>query len=246
AHVREVSLRGTADLAFWKEWLRKEGLAPAESGGQALVWVIAADATFWGVRFRELSFPVVVAPAQEGPRQDAVYLLRAFNSSRLFAWCERAFFATPYYPGDVRVSASLPVSVHLAEGSDVAFRAEMGGDNAGASREPSRAGEDTWEGAVFLPGGRGGRDGQGNLFFARLGGHGRAYPFLTSQDSLTIRPSRGASILQALLDSHFVAREWVVREEARHAKSKTYRRAEALPGGIQLPAAAPDGGGRTA
>jgi len=34
-HVREVSLHGTADLAFWKDRLAPEGLSPAEHDGRA-------------------------------------------------------------------------------------------------------------------------------------------------------------------------------------------------------------------
>jgi hypothetical protein len=43
ARVREVSLLGTADLAFWKARLQAEGLVPAEAGGKAQVLIIAAD-----------------------------------------------------------------------------------------------------------------------------------------------------------------------------------------------------------
>lgn len=106
AHVREVSLLGTADLAFWKDRLMKEDLLPAESDGQAQLLIVAADSKFMGVRFRERSFSVLVSRQEEGTRQDAAYLVRAFNSCRLFAFCERVFFATPYNHGDVRVSAS--------------------------------------------------------------------------------------------------------------------------------------------
>jgi hypothetical protein len=87
AHVREVSLLGTADLAFWKEQLLKEDLLPAERDGQAQILIIAASAKYMGVRFQELSFSVLVSRVKEGNRQDAAYLLRAFNSSRLFAFC---------------------------------------------------------------------------------------------------------------------------------------------------------------
>jgi len=82
AHVREVSLLGTADLAFWKDQLLKEELLPAESDGRAQLLIIAADSKFVGVRFRELSFCVSVSPPDDGIRQDAAYLVRAFNSCR--------------------------------------------------------------------------------------------------------------------------------------------------------------------
>src|SRR6202034_4248097 len=39
AHVREVSLLGTADLAYWKERLRAEGLCPAGRDGQAQILI---------------------------------------------------------------------------------------------------------------------------------------------------------------------------------------------------------------
>ncbi len=219
-HVREVSLLGTADLAFWEGRLREEGLAPAAQDGKAQLLVIAAAAKYLGLPFREVSFSVLVA----GHAQ-AAFLVRAFNSSRLFAFCERAFFSTPYHPGDVRVSAAVPTSVEVSAGGAL-FRAEMQADASALAREPSRSGEDGWQGPVFLPGGRGGK---GNLFFARLHGHTRAYPFLPSRDAVTVRPAPGAGALQALVDSPFAGKEWVIREDAEHAKSKTYRRAAVLP-----------------
>jgi hypothetical protein len=35
SHAREVTLLGTADLVFWKDWLIEEDLRPSEHGGQA-------------------------------------------------------------------------------------------------------------------------------------------------------------------------------------------------------------------
>lgn len=217
-HVREVSLLGTADLDSWKERLRGEGLAPAERDGRARVLVIAAELRFMGVRFREVSFSVLVAPPGGG---DAAYLLRAFNSCRFFAWCERVFFATPYYPGDVRVSATGPVSIRLVRKDEVAFSAAMGG-----GRGPTRTGDDGWDGPVFLPAKRGGRGER--LFFARLRGFTRAYPFIAGADTVAIRPAAGAEVLQTLLDSDFTPTEWIIRGDATHVKSKTYSRAEVV------------------
>jgi hypothetical protein len=230
AHVREVSLLGTADLAFWKDRLLKEGLLPAERDGQAQLLIIADDARYMGVRFRELSFSVLVSRPEEGTRQDAAYLVRAFNSCRFFAFCERVFFATPYYHGDVRVSASLPACIRLLKQGEVVFAVEMGAEASGLRRAPSRCEEDGWEGPVFLPESRRGKGRQGNLFVARLRGFTQTYPFLPGTDSVAIRPSQGSEVLQALRDSHFLAKEWIVREDATHAKSKTYKRADLLPG----------------
>jgi hypothetical protein len=224
AHVREVSLHGTAELAFWKERLARDNLAPAEQDGKAQVLLVAAEMRFWGVRFRELSFSVQVTRPGERPRGDAAFLFHAFNSCRFFAFCERVFFSTPYYYGDVRISTAPPASVRLLKGGEVAFRAEM---TAAPNREPSRSGEECWDGPIFLPR-RHGKEGPSLVFFARLQGQTRTYPFLQGEDVVTIRPSPGVEVLQTLLDSQFVGQEWAVRDNARHARSKTYKRLEAF------------------
>ncbi len=229
AHVREVSLLGTADLAFWKDRLRTEALLPAESDGRAQLLITAADSKFMGVRFRELSFCVPVSRPDSGTRQDAAYLVRAFNSCRFFAFCERVFFSTPYYPGDVRVSAALPTSMHLVKKGEVVFAAEMGAEPSVSGREPLRIGEDGWHGPVFLPEGRRREGRQGKYFVARLRGYTRTYAFLPGTDSVAIRPSPDSEVLQALRDSHFAAKEWILRDDATHAKSKTYTRADLPP-----------------
>lgn len=220
--VRELSLAGTADLDFWREHLREHDLVPAESqDGQAQIQVVAADATFMGVRFRELSFSVLVrAPEREYP-QGATYLVGAFNSSRFFAYCERAFFSTPYDHGDVRLSGSPPASIHLAKNEEGVFRAEL----RAMGREPARRGEQSWMGPVFLPEARPGKVRQGNLFYARLSGQTQTYPFLPDQDSLMLAPAPASTVLQLLHHSRFTGKEWAVREAAAHAKSKTYKRA---------------------
>jgi hypothetical protein len=229
--VREVSLLGTADLAFWSTRLREEHLSPATRDDRAQLLIIAADMKYRGVRFRELSVSVLVSRPEEGMRRDAAYLTGAFNSCRLFAFVERAFFGTPYSHGDVRVSASLPASIHLIKKGETIFRAEMAADSSGTAREPLRHGEDGWEGPVFLPRKRRGRGHPGNVFFARLRGDTRTYPFRASQDTLEIASAAGSAVLQALRDSHFVAREWILRADAAHAKSKTYKRTDVLHGG---------------
>jgi hypothetical protein len=225
SQVREVSLEGAADGAFWRDRLAAENLAPLQIDGQAQVLIVSAELRFWGLTFRELSFSVRTERHND-PNQDAVFLLHAFNSRRLFAWCERAFFSTPYYHGDVRMSATLPVSIRLVEGDATVFRAEMTEPNESLPRAPVRQGEEGWDGPIYLP--TGGRGGAGKLFLARLRGETRAYPFLAGQDVLALQPLAGAPVFQSLLDSHFSPREWLVRENATHAKSKTYARASAI------------------
>lgn len=90
---------------------------------------------------------------------------------------------------------------------------------SGASRLPSRTGPDGWEGAVYLPESRGRR----GVCFAQVKGRTRVYPFVRTEDVLTITPSADAEALRALLDSQFSAQEWRVRADATHGKSKTFR-----------------------
>jgi hypothetical protein len=226
SHVREVMLLGTADLAYWKDRLRGEKLDPAERDGQAQVMIIAADLKYWGVRFREVSFSVLVRPHEDLTRQNAAYLLGAYNSLRMFAFVERVFFSTPYSYGDVRVSASLPAFIHVFKNNEVVFRAEMSADGIGPGREPSQVGEDGWGGPVFLPEQHRSKGGPGRVFFSRVRGNTRAYPLRPAQDVVAIDPSSGCEVLQALRDSHFVAKQWNIREDAAHAKSKTYKRTD--------------------
>src|SRR5688572_1589064 len=95
AHVREVSLFGTADLQFWTDWVQAQDLRPAECDGHAQLMIVAADAKYMGLRFQELSFSVVVQRQDPDPPRDAVYLVGAFNSWRFIAFCERVLFSTP-------------------------------------------------------------------------------------------------------------------------------------------------------
>jgi hypothetical protein len=224
SHVRDVSLLGTANLAYWKDRLAEEDLIPADADGKAQILIVAAEAKFMGVRFRELSFSVLVSPPEDGKPQAAAFLVQAFNSCRFFAFCERVFFSTPYYYGAVGVSTALPASIRLTQHGEARFAAEMEANTS--TREPLRVGEDGWEGPVFLPARGRGSARHRKLFFARISGHTRTYPFLPSADPLTIQPARGSEILQELIDSQFVGQEWAVREDAEHAKSKTYKRSD--------------------
>jgi hypothetical protein len=65
------------------------------------------------------------------------------------------------------------------------------------------------------------------LFFARLSGHTATYPFRHGSDVMEIHPAAFDGVLSELLKSGFTADQWEVREDACHAKSKTYRVADA-------------------
>src|SRR5262245_31110424 len=149
SHVREVALLGTANLAYWREHLAAQDLMPVEQDGKSQVLIISAEMRFMGLRFRELSFSILVSGpsdvvAPEGAA-DGAYLVQAFNSRRFLAFCERVFFSTPYYHADVRVTTELPASIRLMEDGEAVFVAQMRNDTAAPPREPSRAGDDGWQ-----------------------------------------------------------------------------------------------------
>lgn len=231
SHVREVSLLGSADLGFWTDRLTEYELRPAATDGKAQVLIITGALRFWGLAFREISFSVLV-DGQGG--ESGAFLVHSFNSQRLLAFCERTFFSTPYSHGQVSVSCLLPAFVELAFGGATAFRAAMGVGAEDAARAPSSEGEDGWDGPVFLPSDQRGGRRPGKVFFARVSGLTRTYPFDPATDALTINPSvGGGEVMQAMLDSNFVAKEWILREDALHAKSKTYATTTVFPSGTE-------------
>ena len=212
-HVREVSIVGTADLGFWTDRLRAEGLVPLEVDGRAQILIISSDSRFKGLRFQELSFSIRLGTG--------AFLVQAFNSRRFFAFCERTFFGTPYDFGRIEVSASLPALVRLHRGQEPLFRAEMGAGAAPAAPGASPF-EEGWAGPVRLPS-HGQEKRRGRFFFAEVTGATQSITFQPSRDVLEIRPSKDIPVLQALIDSGFEATHWLVRPDARHAKSRTYR-----------------------
>lgn len=233
-HVREVTLTGTSDFGFWSDYLGPEGLAPVRGGDGAEVVVVAAEMVYLGLRFTEVSFSVraewVGCSDSAGMR-----LVHAFTSNRLFAWCERTLFGTPYDHGQGRVSVRDPVSVGLEVHGEPVLRAEMGP----GERPVLRAGDTSWEGPVFLPP-RGTRK-EGRVFFGRLKGHAVVRPF-AGGDTFRLEASAAGGMLQPLSDSGFQPREWVVRADATHGKSKTYHRADLFLPAPRVQPVPPDGG----
>ena len=220
ANVREVTLLGTADLAFWKERLQSERLFPTSAGGSAEILIGASEMKFMGVRFRELILSVFVCDDEDGPARDGVFLAHAFNSFWPFALIERTWFRTPYCHGCIQVDPSLPASFQLGTNEDVLLHAEMGADLA--ARKPLRSGKEGWEGPIHLPNARPENPNEARLFLGKIGGPTEAYAFDEACDHLTLKPAK--PILQMLLDSHFRGREWLIRPNATHGKSKTIRR----------------------
>jgi hypothetical protein len=219
SHVREVTLLGTADLVYWRDRLDREKLTPAEADGKAQIMIIAASSKFKGVRFREVSFSVLVSDKSANGNHNAAFLLKAFNSCRFFAFCERTFFSTPYQHANASVSAELPASIQLVQNEQTIFEASMK-LSGGAARLPSRDGEEGWTGPVYLPRGHRDSTNSGKLFFARLHGQTQTFPFQASADTLAITPATD-EVLSTLIDSGFTPSEWVIRTDASHSKSKT-------------------------
>ena len=115
--------------------------------------------------------------------------------------------------------------MQLVKGGETLFRAELRDRRFFAARTVSQRRRRL--GRHRLPAGaEKDKARQGKWFSAKLSGDTRTYPFLPGEDVVTIRPTKEDGVLQALSDSRFVGREWIVRENARHAKSKTYRRSD--------------------
>ena len=124
-HVREVTLRGTADSPYWQNRLAPYDLTPADRGGRAPILIIAANMAYMGIRFTEVSFSVEVVPPPGLTHADAAFLIHAFNTSRIFAWSERIFFGTPYYHADCRFSTSAPISIQVIQHEQLLLQVEM-------------------------------------------------------------------------------------------------------------------------
>jgi hypothetical protein len=214
APVKEVTLHGSADLAFWQDRLRPEGLEPAPRDGRAQLFLSATEMRFWGILFRECIVGVqVVRPAQSGEPIAGLYLAQAWNTVRFFAWVERTIFKTPYRLGQIEVDPSAPAQLHVSEQGKSLIKATRRDQSL-----PESTVAEEWQGPVFLP--RVGNRPQ-QLFIAQLNGLTEHYPFHLERDEFT---SFGSSLpaLESLIASGFTPERWHIRPAAAHAKSKTY------------------------
>ncbi len=218
--VREVSLHGSADLARWRDYLRAEGLAPAEVDGRARILVSAIESSFQGKRFREAVISVAVADRDAVP---AGFLGQAFNSSRLFAFVERRIFRTPYVHARVALDAPPGHGFEVALGSHRVLRAALRLGERATARLPLRTGEECFEGRIHLPSRPGVARSRGRWFHARLEGEARTYAFEAALDELTIDPVPAHPMLAHLVDSGFIGETWAIRDGGTHGRSKTFR-----------------------
>ena len=214
-NVREVGLRGRADLVVWAERLERDGVVPYRGPDGAELMVMACGTRFRGIPFRECSIAVAVSHAPDGASHDAWFLTRAFNSQRLFAWVERTVFKTPYRHADVQVEGEGIPRFHVRAGDTLLVEAARAGalDEGGES-------DVTEEVTIHLPA-RGSKPG--GVYHAVLRGPTRVVPF-AAHDTFVVRSSDDEPALALLEASAFRGREWHVRLGAVHARTKTYKR----------------------
>ncbi len=219
---QEVTLDGSADLAYWQKKLLPQKLVPVEEHGQARLMISAVASCWLGVRFREFLIAVLANPVDQSPEAGSspgFYLLTAYNTSRAFTFVEQRYFQTPYTYGTVEVQCGRMPSCLLKQRTGEMLSAVR---NAQPPATPPF--EEVWEGAIYLPPRPANARGPGKVFYARLAGLTEISSFQPAEDSIKITPNASDPVLGWLLESGFTGREWHVRHSATHARSKTYLR----------------------
>lgn len=248
-HVRETTLSGLADGEFWKRRLASADVTPVLRDGAAELLLTACEGKFMGVTFRELSFTVTVQGVADGVPEVGAFQLHGVNSVRFFAWCERTLFSTPYHYGQLVVQAGAAPAFSWTDRGRVVLSAALRKDYqpqdsvgvepadgvaagrsaeaAAESRAPLRQASDGFSGPVFLPAAsrEPGPPRSEKWFYAEVGGATRTYPFLPGGDDWTLAPAARTPVLSLLAESQFIPKEWYVRDDSRHAKTKTFARA---------------------
>jgi len=219
--VNELSLLGSADASYWLSRFAATSLQVTEIDGCAQVLLIAARLRFAGVSFCEVSISVFVSRVLHGRVRPGAFLLQAYNSNRCFAFCERALFSTPYDFGRIEVVADIPGAVTVDVGRRCILDLHFAADSMGGEERSITTGEGGWEGPIFLPGRRP-QDDDRRYFAAKLRGLTHTSPFLPDRDRCELLPGPTDKVVQALVDSNFRPRQWSLRSNAFHAKSKTY------------------------
>ncbi len=209
---------GTADFEFWRKKLSSEHVAPSEINGRTELIITAVASRWMGVRFTELTFAVSLSHESSSRSPSSVYLVTAYNTSRSFAFMERAMFQTPYVHGAVQVQCGSRPSFWLRQGTTNVLQV--------ARRElscPKPSINEMLDWTIHLPTRSRKAQPTRNLFYARLSGLTDITPFIASADTLKITESASQPVLGWLLESNFTGREWHIRNSATHARTKTYR-----------------------
>ena len=219
--VQEVCLLGRADLDYFTHLLAPEGLYPTVQEGHAVLMVCAVDAVYGGTRYREAPLTVFTAREAGGSDRSGAFLLRAYNTSRFFAWVERVRNHAPYYHARIPRSYQHEHSfIQLICHGKPVLDAKMSGKASGAPA-PNSLFEGPLQFPIALAPRRTSQDPasapSGEQMWARLEGPMRVYPFLPGEDTLRIGDAsldRFAALLQA---SHFEPIEWWLREKGKHS-----------------------------
>lgn len=217
--VKEVILRGSADLSFWSKRLASQDLHPALGpDGRAQIHISTTESVFRGVRFREGILSVFTTETAGGTGRDGAYLFGAYSTVRLFAWVERALFGSPHAHGAIPDGlAGNASTLSLGTPQARAIEARMQGHGESAARVT-----ETWEGTIHLPRDPTRPKRPGRIYHARLEGTHDVYPYREGADALTLHAgSPPAALLRA---SGFRPREWRVGAAGIHARSKSYER----------------------
>ena len=219
---QEVTLFGTADLAFWQRKLQLENLLPVDRNGRAQLMISAVSSRWLGARFSEFMIAVLAEPRGHVPDagdSPGMFLLTAYNTSRPFTFIEQRYFQTPYKHGSIAVQSSPQPSLLLKQRAVELVQAKRVDQSHAVSNI-----EEVWEGKIYLPPRTSNARFPGNLFYARLSGLSQVSPFTAGKDVLQLTSSESEPVLGWLLESEFSGTEWHVRNSATHARSKTYPR----------------------
>lgn len=211
--VRELRLIGNANLDFWNEHLEGKSFQAFQAdGGYAQITIAATELVWKSFQFNELTISLAIAAQDNSQKQIGYLLLRAFNSNRFFAFCERAFFSTPYYFGVVNLRETAPCAMNAQSNNRNFLKAEMS-----SAKRPVTEENESWEGAIFLPNAR-----REKYFIGKLSGKSKVCPFIET-DLIELQPDAEHDVFELLVNSDFAGKEWRMRSNAFHAKSKTYR-----------------------
>jgi hypothetical protein len=210
--VQEVSLTARADWDYWSRLLKSERLVPYRGGRGAEIQISGTRLKWMGIRFCELVIAIAASEQEDGSTRDGMYLVTAFNSSRMLAWMERAFFGTPYWYAPLHVEPDVP-SVAM-RGEEAGLRMERR-----ATGPPSATTEGQWEGPVYLAGKR--------YFQVKIGGVTEHYAF-EAGDVFELSLSGRSEVFQRLMESGCRGEEWQIRRRAVHGRSATFGRREAI------------------
>ncbi len=215
--VQELTLKGTADLAYWNRLLKPHGLIPLSSDGRARILIMGGRLRWKGFRFREISFSVELQSRITPDYRDAACLIQAFNTNRFFAFSERTFFSTPYVHAKCDVDLEPPRHLRITRGGVESFAVQM---PATPERPAVKSGPDGQFGPVYLL--PASEASPLRYFVGNVKGDTRILPWNEEFDTLTLNPEASEpGALLHLRNSGFSPLEWHIREDAYHGKGVT-------------------------